>query len=681
MKKSVYLRLAVDGIRKNRRLYLPYMLTGAVMMMMFYILAFLATSPMLSHMRGGVTLSTILPMGTSVIAIFSLLFLFYSQSFLIRQRNKEFGLYHVLGMDKWNICRILFWENLLVAVCSIASGIALGVAFSKIAEVCLLTILQEEINYNLRVGMGALIETVRIFGLIYLLLFVYAQVRVYCSNALALLLSSQTGERPPKGNWFFALVGAVVLGFAYYLAVTIQHPLQAFLTFFVAVIMVIIATYLLFITGSVVFCRMLQKNKNYYYKPNHFISVSSMVYRMKRNGAGLASICILSTMVLVTLSSTASLYLGMEDSINDMCPYDINVEITLYEPEVFQAETFAAYRRIVADTGVQQVAQREYPMGEILGVNSDDGIFFDMEVLHDFSPNSYGKLVNVRLLPLADYNRIMKAEETLEAGECLLYSMEKPYTNHTFAIGHSQTLQVQKVLSEFFAEGRSTVELEPAIYLVVKDLDTVRDVVVAANEEAGNSVGKLIWKYGFDTDLPEKEQTDFSRKLGDSVRTFFYDADNQLITGYSYGVDSKAANREDFLNVYGSLLFVGVMLSSVFVFAAVLIIYYKQISEGYEDQSRFEIMQKVGMTRKDIRKSINSQILTVFFLPLVFAGLHLAFAFPLVFKILQLLKLRDVTLLAMVTFCCFLVFGVFYAVVYKLTAGAYYRIVSGLQKS
>ncbi|MCI8336840.1 MAG: ABC transporter permease [Peptococcaceae bacterium] len=679
MKKSVYLQLAIDGIRKNRRLYLPYMLTGAIMMMMFYILAFLATSPLLSHMRGGTPLSIILPMGTTVIAVFSLLFLFYSQSFLIRQRNKEFGLYHVLGMDKWNICRILFWENLLVAVCSIVSGVALGIAFSKIAEVSLLNILREEIDYHLSVGLGALIETVRIFGLIYLLLFVYAQVRVYFSNSLELLLSAKTGECPPKGNWLFALIGAVVLGIAYYLAVSIQHPLQALLTFFVAVIMVIIATYLLFITGSVVFCRLLQKNKHYYYKPNHFVSVSSMVYRMKRNGAGLASICILSTMVLVTLSSTASLYLGMEDSINDMCPYDINVEITLYEPELFQAETFNSYRCIIADTGVAETVHREYPMGEILGVIGDDGIFFDMEVLHDFSPNAYGRMVNVRLLPVADYNRIMGTNESLAVGECLLYRTEKPYTNDTFAIGNETNLQVKKVLLEFFAEGRSTVELEPAIYLVVSDLDTVRSLVVSANTEAGNSIGNLIWKYGFDTNLPETEQIAFSRKLGDSIRAHFYDADDHLISNYSYGVDSKAANREDFLNVYGSLLFLGVMLSSVFVFAAVLIIYYKQISEGYEDQSRFEIMQKVGMTKKDIRKSINSQILTVFFLPLAFAGLHLAFAFPLVFKILQLLKLQNVALLATVTFSCFLIFGLFYAIVYKLTAGAYYRIVSGLQ--
>ncbi len=681
MKKGVYLKLAVDGIRKNRRLYLPYMLTGAVMMMMFYILAFLATSPVLSHMRGGTTLKTILPLGTNVIAVFSLLFLFYSQSFLIRQRNKEFGLYHVLGMDKWNICRILFWENLLVAACSMISGIALGIAFSKMAEVSLFRILQEEINYNLSVGVGALIETIRIFGLIYLLLFVYAQVRVYCANALALLLSVNTGERPPKGNWFFALVGAIVLGWAYYLAVTIQHPLQALLTFFIAVIMVIIATYLLFITGSVVFCRMLQKNKKYYYKPNHFVSVSSMVYRMKRNGAGLASICILSTMVLVTLSSTASLYLGMEDSINDVCPYDINVEITSYEPTVFREDTFAAYRRVIANTGVAETAHREYPMGEILGVVGDSGIFFDMNVLHDFSPNAYGKHINVRLLPLADYNRIMNADERLEAGECLLFSKEKPYLDDTFAIGNGRMLQVKKILPSFFAEGRSTIELEGSIYLVVQDLDTVRDLVVSANEEAGNSIGNLIWKYGFDTDMPEKEQIAFSRKLRDSVRTFFYDADDNLITNYSYGINSKAANREDFLNVYGSLLFVGVVLSSVFIFAAVLIIYYKQISEGYEDQSRFEIMQKVGMTGKDIRKSINSQILTVFFLPLAFAGLHLAFAFPLVFRILQLMKLQNMALLAMVTFCCFLVFGVFYAVVYKLTAGVYYRIVSSMQKA
>lgn len=307
MKKGFYPRLAWDAIRKNRRMYDPYILTGSVMVMMFYILMSMLESPNLQDIHGGSFLMDILPYGCVVIAIFSVIFLFYTNSFLIRQRYREFGLYNILGMDKRNISRLMLWEGLYTAGFSIAAGLVCGVAFSKAAELILLNIVAAEITFAMHIGTTSMAVTALIYLGVYGLLLVSALIKVRFSKPLELMQSSRMGEKKLKCNWLFAILGLGLLGCAYYMAVTIEEPMTAMMLFFVAVIMVIIATYLLFISGSVATCKLLQKNKGYYYKPNHFVSVSSMAYRMKRNGAGLASICILLTMVLVMLSSTTSL--------------------------------------------------------------------------------------------------------------------------------------------------------------------------------------------------------------------------------------------------------------------------------------------------------------------------------------------------------------------------------------
>ena len=310
MKIGFYPRLAADGIRKNKRMFTPFILTCTGMVMMFYIIMYLATSKILDSLIGGATLRQIFALGSWVIAVFAAIFLFYTNSFLIRRRKKEFGLYNILGMGKRNIARILFLETLIIAVVSIALGLIAGIAFSKFAELGMVNIMHGEVTYDLSISGLAVVRSLHVFGVIFLLLLLNSIRQVRFASAFSLLRSENAGEKPPKGNWLFGLLGVVLLTVAYYLAATIENPITALFAFFVAVIMVIVGTYLVMISGSVLFCRILQKKKNYYYKPNHFVSVSSMVYRMKRNGAGLASICILATMVLVIMASTACLYFG-----------------------------------------------------------------------------------------------------------------------------------------------------------------------------------------------------------------------------------------------------------------------------------------------------------------------------------------------------------------------------------
>ena len=674
MKAGFYPKLALDGIRKNKRLYMPYIFTGSIMVMMFYILCFLVESPTLAQMPGGDTLMSMLPMGAGVIGFFSMIFLFYTNSFLVRQRNREFGLYNILGMDKNNISRIMFWESLIVGSFAIISGLVLGIALSKMAELGLLNLLHLDVSYQLSIGTAALWQTFLVYGLIYLLLLFNSLIKVRRSKPLELIQSSKVGEKPPKGNWLLAVTGAVGLGIAYFLAVSIEEPLTALIVFFMAVILVIAATYLLFIAGSVVLCRILQKNKKYYYKPNHFVSVSSMVYRMKRNGAGLASICILLTMVLVMISSSASLYFGSEDTIQNRYPHSVNVDIKIKDITYFNDENINFLRDTISKSGGNQGNMAGYRTGEVSGLFTDTGIIIDVDSLTNFNLNTYDNVGTIQVIPLADYNRLMGTEETLNENECMIYCIRTEYTGDTFAIADGQPYKVKKVLDRFFSDGHINMQIVPSICIVVSDFEAFVRPALTLKDSLGNNMMQLSYKCGIDMDTGAESEI----AVGDNIRSALYKLEIEGIYGItSESVESREENREDFFATFGSLFFLGIMLSIVFLLAAVLIIYYKQVSEGYEDRSRFEIMQKVGMTKKNIQKSINSQMLTVFFMPLLFAGLHLAFAFPLVWKLLQLFNLRNLSLVVIVTVICFLIFGLFYVLVYKITSNAYYSIVSG----
>lgn len=668
MKALFYPRLAWTGIKNNRRLYLPYILTCIGMVAMFYIMLSLSTGEFLDKMRGGTTLGTVLGLGAGVIGFFAVLFLFYTNSFLIRRRKKEFGLYNILGMGKRNIARVLFSETIILAAVSLVFGLILGAALSKLAELGLAYFVESDAGYDFTVYPTAMGYTVLLFVCIFLLLFFKSVGQVGLSNPVELLHSESVDEKPPKANWIFGVLGIVILAAAYYISVTIEQPVAALGWFFIAVLMVIAATYLLFIAGSVLLCRILQKNKRYYYKPNHFVSVSSMAYRMKRNGAGLASVCILITMVLVMIASTSCLYFGKNDVLRSQYPHDFNVTVDFDTlDEVTQEnidKTKAAIDAFMDKNGGISFGicgKSDRVTGELR-----DGVFY---MGNDVYGPEYSSFLYI--IDLADYNRNTGSSYRLNDGEALVFASSRTYDHDTIRIEGGREYKVVKSDGTIDFIRDTDMLGFSAVYIVVPDFYSSAEDLLQATEKQGVSQPWLQWRYQFDSSADYLTQLEIEEGIWDVIA--------QAHSG-GYGLSSLAGARDDFYGSFGGLFFLGIMLSIVFIIAAVLIIYYKQVSEGYEDQSRFEIMQKVGMTKKDIRKSINSQMLTVFFLPLLFAIVHLGFAFPMINKLLLLFGLDNLGLLLLTAAISALVFALFYIIVYRVTSNAYYSIVSGAKE-
>lgn len=589
---KLYRHLAWDGIRKNSRLYVPYLLTGVGAVSFFYILVALARLPE-GTLPGSGSVQVILNLGSFVLWVFSLLLLFYTHSFLIRRRNREFALYNVLGMGKGDISRILCWESLLSGGLSLLGGLALGVVLSKLAELGLMRVMGLEADMTYRVSAGGLLMAL---------------------------------------TWFFA-----------------------------AVLMVIAATYLLFISGSVTLCRLLQRNPRFYYRKRHFVSVSSLVYRMKRNGAGLASICILGTMVLVMLSSTTCLYFGAEDSLRTRYPRAENVTVWYTDREDLyrdHSDLHAAVVTAARSRGAQMQDLREYR-------SSSSALTVRNGVLQG-AGGSISDAVQFTAIPLSDYNAAMGARLTLSPGQVYICHGRSDYRESTLSFPGGAAWQV-KGLVDNLASGGDSASIVTQLTAIVPD-EEIADMDRLM--EGMNTGVSRSWSCGFD--LGQEP----ARDEGDPVAAAIREALESRQDDIRFNVESLSENRDDFYGSYGSLFFLGILLSVGFSLAAVLIIYYKQISEGYEDQARFDIMQKVGMTRRDIRSSINSQLLLVFFLPLLLAGLHLVFAFPFVHKLLLLFNLWNTRLLVGTTAASFLAFAVLYTLVYRATSTAYYHIVS-----
>lgn len=676
MKRSFYPRLAIDGMRKNRRMYGPYLAMGALMAAICYILSALSRSDALRTLPGGDNLCMIMALGNVVLLIFSVIFLFYTNSFLIRRRRREFGLYNVLGMSKRNLARILTWETLLTAAISIAGGLFFGVLLSKLIELAIVKMMDGTATLAFPFDLAALLGTAGGFAVIYALLWLVSVVRVGRSTAVALLRSEAAGEKPPRANWFLSLLGLILLGAAYYLAVSIKNPLDAITWFFVAVVLVIFATYLLMITTSVLLCRVLQKDKRYYYRANHFVSVSSMAYRMKRNGAGLASICILATMVLVMISSTASLYFGKEDSLRTQYPREVNVQLrlsSLSQMEDHNLDLFrTAAQQAVEGCGGEMQNVMDYRYINTTGYPMDDGVEMDWRE-YDHDSLIYSKLRDYFFVTEADYEAQTGEQLDIPEGAVALRTYDCDDAPLELKIRRGGTLRVAESRKGSDQLGLAQNSNIARVVVIVPDMQAILDVFPASIQDIKDS-NTFRWVYGFDTGL----DADGQRAVSEAVSEHINALDLGEGQGYDwYSLVLRETNRADFYGNYAGMFALGILLSIVFILAAVLIIYYKQLTEGYEDQARFAIMQNVGMTRREIRRSINSQLLTVFYLPLLFAGLHLAFAFPMIRRLLMLFALYNVGLFAAVTAISFAVFAALYAVVYRQTAGAYYAIVSG----
>lgn len=668
MKMNLYPKLAWHGIIKNKKTYLPFLLTSIGLVMMYYIVAYLTYSKSVYEMHGGQNLQLILSWGMAVTAIFAVIFLFYMNSFLMRRRKTEFGLYNILGMGKWNIARILLWQNLMLFVTSLAGGLGLGILLSKLAELCAARVLDNEAVLAFSIEPTAVRNTLLLTLISFALILLYSLGQIHVAKPVELLRGEKVGEKPPKARWILAAIGLILLGIAYYLAITIEEPMAALSVFFVAIVLVIISSYLLFICGSVALCRILQKNKRYYYKTSHFVSVSSMAYRMKRNGASLASICILSTAVLVMISSSLCLYIGEKDILYSRYPTDMEVNSYSADAE-YTASIENAVSEVMHTYDVTPEHEIHYSYLPVAGMQQENKIIIDRKNFDGFI--DYDDVLQVMIYTLEQYNQLSGQTETLSDNHVLIHMEKGKFSYDTLQFGEMSPMYVEKQVDLFVSQGINLASAVSTMYLVVPDMDALQEIYNHQKQVYGDDASEMETYYGFDLDCDEETQIAILDDIDSSIQAM------QLQDASFPRVDTacRAEQSHNYYSLFGGLLFLGIMLSVVFLFGTVLIMYYKQISEGYEDASRFEIMQKVGMTQKEIRKSINSQVLTVFAAPLLAAGVHTGFAFPLVRRILMMFGLTNTPLLVGVTVGSFLVFAILYVIMYKLTSRSYYQLV------
>lgn len=683
MRTAYFPRLAKDGILKNRRLYFPYLLACALMAAVFYIFEFLAGSSVVMAMHGGDTLTLILKLGSIVVFVFAAAFLVYGNSFILRRRSREFGLYRVLGMDRRGIRRVAFFETLFSGGVSLVTGLAAGIALSKFAEAVLVRLTDAQPDYAFSVPGAAVMKTAVCFAVIYSVLLVCTLVRVRRASDTELLLSERAGDRPPKAHLLPGLFGLVLLIAAYALSIRIQQPVEALLWFFVAVLMVIAATYLLFISGSVRVLGALAECKNYYYKPEHFLSVSSMRYRMKRNGAGLGSICILVTMVLVILSSTACLYFGKDAAVRARFPRNTCVDLYRYGFFESDAENLAAMERAVGAAlpggTVEKGSLMTYGEYCITGYLDGGKLDISLNSKTDMSFIRYDRVCEAHFISLSDYNRCRGTSETLEDGEALVCAVKADELGNTLTVG-TETVKVKRRIDSEALEfdGSAENSVTAALFIVVNDIRPYARAFSGYADYNGDPMLLLRWHYRFDASLPERGAESVKKAVLEAVRSV------PLETGEDRPNVNFSVEREeigDFYASFGGLFFVGGLLSVVFLISAALIIYFKQVSEGYEDSGRFAIMRKVGLSKELIRKSVFGQMHTVFLLPVGAAVVHLAFAFPIVRKLLMLFGLFDKRLLILTAALSVLACLVIYLLICRFTLNAYTAIVTGAEEA
>ena len=658
MSKVFYPKLAASNIRKNSRTYIPYLLTCIFTVGMFYIIFSLSRNEGLSEMIGAETITYTLGLGCWVVAIFAAIFLFYTNSFLVKRRKKEFGLYNILGMEKKHLAKVIAFETLYIAVLSLLLGLGLGMAFDKLMYLLILKLVGAEISLGFYISTDAVLASIVLFGAIFVLIFLNSLRQVHLAKPIELLRGGNVGEKEPKTKWLMAIFGLLCLAGGYYIAVKTENPVAAVAFFFLAVILVILGTYLLFTAGSIALLKLLRRKKSYYYKARHFTSVSGMIYRMKQNAVGLANICILSTMVLVMVSSTSAMMLGMEEVIHTRYPYDITVysnEKGSSNDAVIKAKLHEAADR----QGLRVTKEIAYTYLSFSAAQA--GSRYDLYP----SLDAINSVQNLFFVPLADYNRITGEGVNLADGEIMIYSNRDYYEPDTLQI-FDRSYRIVRRLDNFLGNGVMAANIASSQFIVVKDMDEVNALYQLQKEVYQDNASDIRYCAGMDLSGSKEE------KLA------AYEEVKRLLPReeYSVSIESRDESRTGFLSIYGGLFFLGIFLGSLFIVATILIIYYKQISEGYDDKERFEIMQKVGMSQAEVKRTIRSQILTVFFLPLIMAGVHVAFAFHIISQILAALSLTNTLLLVLCTVGCFLLFALLYGVIYTLTARAYYRIVS-----
>lgn len=656
MKAGFYPKLAAGNIKKNGKTYIPYILTCILTVAMFYMIRSLTINPGLKEMKGGEMVASILAFGSCVIASFAAIFLFYTNSFLVKRRKKEFAVFNILGMEKRHLFLVLAWESVYVLLISLTVGLLIGIALDKAMFLLITRLMGADIVLGFFISAETVISTVGLFAGVSALILLNAVRQIQVSNPVELLQAGNAGEKEPKTKWLMAVLGFVCIGIGYYIAITTEDPLAVITLFFIAVMLVIAGTYMLFTAGSIALLKLMRKNKGYYYRTKHFISISGMIYRMKQNAAGLANICILSTMVLVMVSSTTSLMVGLEDVIQNRYPNDI--ALYFYESATDADKALEAACRLREEKKLNVTDEIQYEYLEFTARQDGDAF----KIGRGDSASSFSILFFVTL---DDYNAASGERRTLHDGEVLVHSNYGHFNKDIFSL-FGKEYQVAEKLGQFIGNGGTASMAVNTVNIVLPSRQDLEWIYQKQLEEAGDSADMVKRYYGFDTDASPDEQVGYYKELKAKLEPVKF-------KGY---VESKEDAKLDLIGMYGGLFFIGVFLGSLFVMATVLIIYYKQISEGYDDKERFAIMQKVGMGHHEVKASIRSQVLTVFFLPLAVAGIHVMAAFPLIARMLRLLGLLNTKLYIICTGVSFLIFAAMYVFIYTMTARTYYRIVS-----
>ena len=661
MNRWLYSRLAADNLKKNSKTYIPYLFTCMMSVMMYYIIITLSMNEELNLIRGGGTIRSILKLGGRVITLFVTIFLIYTNSFLMKRRKKEFAVFQILGMEKKHIAKVLCLETLYTAAAGLTGGLLGGLVLSKLLYLLLIRILNRQIPYGFHLYPEAVFQTARLFGVIFLIVFATNLLEIHTSTPVGLLRGSRAGEKEPRANWFLALLGIACITAGYYLAVTTLNPAAAIPAFFVAVLLVIIGTYCLFTAGSIILLKLLKKNKGFYYQTRHFISVSGMMFRMKQNAAGLASICILSTAVLVMLSSTAALYAGMKDVYRNRYPREVLITRRSASEDCVRS-VHQVVDKALAQYGLRPESPVSYRYVGFSVMKNEDGKSFDVRAdsgeIADFNRVSY-----LYFVPLEDYNAVLGESLNLEQDEVFVLSGTGYEENELGIFG--RTFRVKEGPYQGVWDGADIMTMMNSLCVIVPDMRTVEEMAEKQAGIFGEHASDLSYYYGFD--LPAE----------DEQKKAVFEVMNGELSALPYGGYQELAcsGWEEISGVYAGLLFLGIFLGTLFVMATVLIIYYKQVSEGYEDRNRFEIMQNVGLGEKEIRSSIRSQILIMFFLPLVTAAVHITFAFPMITRLLSMLQFTNVKLYVFSTAAVVLAFAVMYLLVYSVTSRVYYQIV------
>jgi len=672
----LYLRLAWSNLKNSRQFYLPYVIAGMLSAMMFYTMCAIQGNDGLSKMRGGSSVQIVLYFGVVVVGVFVSIFLFYTNSFIMKRRKKELGVYNILGMEKIHVAKIMAWETVFSFMIAVGGGLITGIVFQKLLTMFLyrLTGLEAAIPFYIS-GWGCL-HTAEMFGAIYVCILLYNLMQIRLSNPVELLHSGNTGEREPKTKIIQAVLGILCIVTGYYIAITTDNPVKAVSLFFVAVMLVIVGTYFLFNAGSIAFLKLLRKNKRYYYQTRHFTTVSGMIYRMKQNAVGLANICILSTMVLVVISMTVCMYAGIEDELKTQYPAEL--ELIFYDPDGQQdAQAFDRMADeiecVIKENGrVITGKQKGSYVGtavamtgnKITALDRSAMDFSNMYVLEIMTKDGFEEYMQETIPDIPDGSVAVMMDSVYEQDTIVMGNTEYP-------VEQSMKFPIRDAVSEFVGG---------SVILIVKDenaLENMRKQLAAMETEAYGEerTVDLTYVMNFDMSGSGEEKIACANAVRERVSEWQNDETNPKTMRLDCNVISRAEGHIDYETSNGGLLFLGLFLGSMFLMITVLIIYYKQISEGYEDKERFAIMEKVGMSNEEVKATIRSQVRMVFFLPLATAACHLAAAYPMLKKLLALVSLYNGTLFAWCLAGTVLVFGLIYLAVFIITSKSYYKIV------